>query len=669
MRPDVPSLHGPSLRPGPWVLLLILLLGAAVYVGCLNYQLIWDDLSIVNQEKFRDLRYLPELLTQDFRKLTNGEIDAPYYRPVMALSLAVDASSWGPHPGLLRLTNLLLHLTATALVFAVAGSLGAGRLAAALAALVFALHPAHVEAVVFVSARDNLLVTAAALACLLAHRRAAEPPGRPLWGAAALLLQFLAMLSKEVGVVVPALLLLADGLCPPPHLRLPPAARWQWALRQSLPYFGISLAYFASRVPALLEIAEGRLAPADLWPRLPGALETLARYLRLLFVPAFMHPHYPQGRPDALLAPWPLLGLAALIGALLLLGFARRRAPVAALAIGWVLVGLAPIVDFIPLSPRTMGLADRYLVLPSVGSSLLMGWAIAVLLDPAPGASGALRRRLAGWTALLAILSGFPALLLNYAPVWRDNLALFTRMVEDAPTESLPLYRLGLAQMEAGDHPRAITTLEKSLDFDPRLPQTEAVRRQVSSTRAALGLLYVLQRRTAEGFRLLDAQGRERPPDESYYIYGAKAYLFAGDAESAAAVAQAGLRRFPRWPELHEWLGRALDRQGRYHEAIPHFRQSLRLAPDQPLVEEALGLSLARAGQSAEAVLHLRQAAEGLPDRAPARRALAMILETQGEREASLAWWREVAALAPSGPALLEAATAVRRLEAAGGAR
>jgi tetratricopeptide (TPR) repeat protein len=662
----VPSPRGAPPLVGPWTLPLILLAGAAVYVGCLNYELVWDDLSILRHQVFRDPQKLPALLTQDFRELTNRELDAPYYRPVMALSLAVDTWLWGPHPGLLRLTNLLLHLAATALVFAVAVAAGAGRLVAAVAALVFTLHPAHVEAVVFVSARDNLWVSVAALACLLAHRKAALPASRPRWGAIAIVLHLLALLSKEVAVVVPVLLILADGLCPPPHVRLPPAARWRWALRRALPYLGISLAVFASRLPAFLEISEGRLAPADLWRRLPGALETLARYLRVLIVPAFMHPHYPQTRPVSFLAAWPLAGLAMLIGAAALLGLAWRRAPAAALAGAWTLASLAPVVDLLPFSPRAMGLADRYLVLPSVGSSLLVAWLIGACLDPPAGAAPSPRRRLAGWAGLCAILAAFPALLLGYAPVWRDNLALFGRMAADAPNESLPLYRLGIAVMEAGDHPRAIRLLEDSLDFDPRLARVEAIRLQADFTRAALGLLYVLQGRAAEGFRLFDALRLSGRPDESYYIYRAKAHLFRGEADAAAAVAAEGLQRFPRRAELYEWLGRALDAGGKHREAAHQYSQALALVPDLPLVEEALGLSLMRGGDPGQAVRHLLRAADGMPERAQPRRALAVILEAQGRREASLAWWREVLALAPSGPAIREAAAAIRRLEGAG---
>lgn len=656
MIPAAPAARGGPLPLGPWILPLILLLGASVYVNSLGYQLVWDDVGLLRSEPFRHLGSLPRLLTEDFTALTDGELAGRYYRPVQALSLAVDTTLWGLQPGPLRLTNLLLHLLATALVFGLVELLGAGRLVAALAALVFTLHPAHAEAVVFVSARDNLWVAVTALTCLWAHRRAAGSAQWALWMAAALAAHLLATLSKEVAVVVPMLLTLADGLCPPPHIRLPAAARWRWAFRRSLPYFGISLAFVAFRVPALLALAEGRLTAAGLWERLPGALEILARYLRLLFLPAYMQPSYAQARPLSLLGAWPALGLAALVALLAALAVAWRRAPFPAMALAWILITLTPVVDLIPVSFRTMGLADRYLVLPSVGASLLLAWTIAALLTPRPGRPRAACAA-AGWAGLLFVLVTYPAMLLRYVPVWQDNLTLFSRMVEAAPSDPLPLFNLGLAAMEAGDHPRAIVLLERSLALDPARPRA----------RATLGLLYVLHGRAREGSRIFDALQGEAVTDVSYYVNRAKAHVFLGESAQAVAVAAEGLLRFPRRAELHEWLGRALDGSGRPQEAIPHFRQAL--ASDQPLVEEALGLSLAKSGELPEAVMRLRRAAEALPNRAQPRRALAIVLEAQGQREASLSWWREILALTPSGPAAREAAAAVRRLETAGGAR
>ncbi len=89
MTPAAPAARGGPLPLGPWILPLILLAGAAVYVGCLGDQLVWDDLGLLRSEALRDLQSPPRLLTEAFTALTDGELAGRYYRPVLALSLAL----------------------------------------------------------------------------------------------------------------------------------------------------------------------------------------------------------------------------------------------------------------------------------------------------------------------------------------------------------------------------------------------------------------------------------------------------------------------------------------------------------------------------------------------------------------------------------------------------
>jgi protein O-mannosyl-transferase len=641
------------VRVGPRGLALVLLLVAATYVDCLGYQLVWDDLKFLTNQTFRDIHNLPLLLLEDFTTLTAGEITGHYYRPVLALSLALDAWLWGVNPGPLHLTNLLLHLLATGLAARLALALGAGYPTAVLAALLFGVHPVHVEAVAFVSARDNLWLTVGVLTCVLAHRRAGMSDSRwSPWILLALGGQLGALLSKEVAVVLPALLVATDGLVPPRPGDGPGGQVWRRAVIRSLPFWGISVAFTLFRLSALLQILGGSASGTDLWGRLPGALETLARYLRLCLIPTAMQPYYFLERPTSVLAPWPALGVLAVGLMIGLMVWWWRRAPLAALALAWVAITVLPVVDLVPISFRKMGLADRYLYLPSVGICLLLALGMTALLRPERGAIRPFRMGV-GCGAVLVVLVAYPALVLGYAPHWRNNIALFTRMAEAAPQSSMPHFGLGLAYQAAGDHPRAIAAMERSVRLDPARVRA----------RTALGLLYVLQGRTSEGFRLLNSVGVEPNPDITYYLDRTKAHLFVGEWREALAVAEAGDARYPDRPDLCEWLGRSLERAGRVEEAIDRYRRALRLAPDRFLVDEALGTALIRAGRPGEAVAHLRRAAENLPDRVQPRRTLALLLEMEGRAEESAGIWREVLELAPNGRTIREAVAHLRRLE------
>jgi protein O-mannosyl-transferase len=643
-----------AMPVGPWAVVLVLLLAAATFLNSLAYDFVWDDtVMLLGGPRLRDLRNLPQFFASDFTTLTSGALEGHYYRPTLALTLALDATLWGLHPPLFHLTNILLHVGVTFLVNRLALAMGARRDTALLTALLFAVHPAHVEVVAFVAARVDLLLSLGVLGCLLAYRRSAAPGrGRIAWGGAALGMQAFALLSKETAVTLPALLVLSDLLHSPASDRAGGGGTLARALMRSIPFWIVGAAFAAFRFPQLLSIAGDRLQAGGFWQRLPGSLEILARYVGLSLLPTHMQPFYSLRRPESLLTPWPLLGILIGGGLVAFLVWTWRRAPLAAFAAAWFLVTISPVVDLVPLSPREMGLADRYLYLPSVGVSLLLALALLALLGPTGSPRWSLRR-LAAWTALALLLIAYPRQSLRYAPVWRDDLTLYRRMTEVAPRAPIPYLNLGLTYFRANDLPRAAAALEQAVRLNPTLPRP----------RTLLALVYVLQGRARDGFQLFDGLASDGARDRDYAVSRLMAHLVVGEPREAIAVGEDGIGRFPEDADLSLWLGRALDRAGRPAEALERYRRSLELNPDRYEAEEALGSLLARSGRGREAAPHFLRSAEIRPDRAQPFRALAILAETDGDRPESLRLWRVVLRMAPNGAAVREAAGQIRRLE------
>lgn len=645
---------GVAFPVGSWSSVLVLILAATVYVDSLSYQFVWDDVwTVVTNQKLQDLRNLAQFFREDLTTLTSGAIEGKYYRPVMATSLAVDATLWGLNPAAFHLTNILLHVAVTFLVARLLRAWGAGRDTALLAALLFGIHPVHVEVVTFVTQRLDLWLSIGVLACLLSYRRSGEPGRRRItWYLAALGAQALALFSKEVAVTLPALLILSDALVS--ASRGHPAGReaWRRAVIRSLPFWAMTVTFVIFRLPTLQQLTGNRLNGFELWRRLPGASETLARYVWMLLVPTHMQPLYDLLRPTSFLALWPMLGLLSGAGLLALLLWWWQRHPLLAFTVAWLIFTMIPVVDIVPLSFREMGLADRYLYLPSVGFSILLALGLTRLMGPITGGSSPWRRRVA-WTALIFLLILYPYHLLRYAPVWRNNLSLYGRMEQVAPRSPASLFNLGLAYLEVHNLPRATTALERAVRLDPTAPRP----------RVFLGLVYVLQGRARDGFRIFDTVASAAASEPSYYVARTKAHLFVGQSVEAVAVAEEGARRFPGGADLTQWLGHALDLAGRSGEAVGHYRQALALGPDMFLVEDALGRLLVRLGRPAEAAEHFRRSAEIAPDRVDPIWALACLREAQGNKAESLRFWRQVLEMAPNGLMIREAARHIRRLE------
>src|SRR5260370_11776445 len=102
-----------------------------------------------------------------------------------------------------HLTSLLLHLLVTFLVYKVGVKVLKEPWTAALATLLFAFHPIHVESVSYVSASTDLLVAVFLLVAFLVYSRFREQ-GASLWAlTASLLAARLSMLSKETAAIFP----------------------------------------------------------------------------------------------------------------------------------------------------------------------------------------------------------------------------------------------------------------------------------------------------------------------------------------------------------------------------------------------------------------------------------------------------------------------------------
>lgn len=648
VRPDDP------FPVGRWAWALVLLLAATAFVDSLSYHFVWDDvLMVVKNPKLRDLRNLPEFFRADFTTLTSGAIEGQYYRPTLAITLALDATLWGWNPAGFHLTNILLHVAVTYLVGRLAMAMGAGQGLAILTALLFAIHPVHVEAVTFVSARSDLLPTLGVLGSLLAYRRATLQRSRQgAWYLMAMACQVFALLSKESTITLPALLVLSDVLNPlssgPPTDR----TAWRRALVRSLPFWAVTAVFVVFRLGEFVHLVGNRIEGGNLWGRLPGSLEIFGRYIRLSLVPTHMQPFYSLPRPQSFLEPGPALGLLAAGVLVLLLAWSWRRVPQVAFAVAWFLVTVIPVLDLVPVSLREMGMTDRYLYLPSVGISLLLAQGIFLLMGPATE-GGWRPRRMVGWAAVSFLLILYAWSLLRYAPIWRDNLTLYTRMEQVAPRSPNPPFNLGVTYFRANDLPRATVALERAVRLNPTLQRSRTI----------LALLYVLQGRAADGFRLLETLASEGANNRDYYVTRTAAHLFVGDVREALSYAEEGTRRFPEDAYLTELLGRALERAGRFAEAVERYHRALTLDPDLFQAEESLGNLLVQSGRYAEAAQHFLRSAEIRPDRAQPIRALALLFETQENWPEALRLWRQVLEMAPNGAAIQEAAQHIRSLE------
>ncbi len=405
----------------------MLVVTAAVFAPTLGASWAWDDDLLVHHNSLTgSLGNLPAMFATDLWGSTPGGTPG-FYRPLMTLGLAIDqalgGAAWTAH-----LHSLLWHLLAAGLLMRLLRSMGLDARAAAAGGALWALHPVQVEAVAFVSSRNDPMAAALLLLGLVLLLRPKIDRRTHLLAGAALLG---AALSKESALVAPGLLLLL---------------RWgRGDAREPARYaapLGALAVYVLLRAGAGVELPQtGRL--------LDVAEASLAFYGGELLWPADIAPGFHLGWQPV---PGPA-GALAVAGVLALCGLAGGRRALAGIALA--LGGLLPALGGVAL----VGLpAHRYLYLPLAGIALAVGAA----LRRAP----ALSLPVLGGAVLLGVTRVPPTL----GP-WSDDLTLWTNAARVHPNP-YTWGSLGRVQDHAGLLDAAAENYARAVD-SPR-PLAEA---------------------------------------------------------------------------------------------------------------------------------------------------------------------------------------------------
>jgi hypothetical protein len=278
--------------------------------------------------------------------------------------------AWGEQPLPYHLASLVFHVLATLLAWRLALRVGLRPWAAGLVAALFAVHPIHLESVMWMAALKDPMYTSLMLGSLVAYARYREAP-RPGWYALALLGLLGALLCKSMAVSTPLLMVAMERLIGRP-------TPWREVGRRLAGPVAIVVVWV---VQAVLIARAGRVIDAlhgGSWgSHLVLAAWAQALYLRQVVAPAnfrlvYCYPPV-TGLTDARL--W--LGLAALatLAGLLL---AWRRAPLRRFAVLWYLACLLPVSNLVPF---VMVMQDRFLYAASFGFLVLVADLLSSL-DP-----------------------------------------------------------------------------------------------------------------------------------------------------------------------------------------------------------------------------------------------------------------------------------------------
>ena len=548
-----------------WLLAAVLV----VYGFTLRFGFVFDDhLQVERNPWLRSPDGLRLFLTRPFWGFNReqGPLGSNYYRPVFGAFDSLLAHVYGLDPTAFHAASVALHLAVCLLVAGGASRLMRSPAAALAAGLLFAVHPAHAEAVAWAGGQPDLLAAVFALVAVLTYLKGKDEGGRLWIGPAAYLLSCLA---KETGVATILVLGIVEATEWRREGSLGLAIRR--AAKRLAPYGVVLAAYLALRIHAL-----GSFAPRNygVTSSAAGAVayggELLARYLGFLVVP-FPAKVLAVVPVPPLLSFGALAGLAVAVAALVGLaltawrGMGRREL---VLPLAFLFAFLLPV-----LRADTIGgsnFAERYLYLPSVGFAWLVGL-LASRLAQVPA------RRILAVSGIAAIAALGTAAAMR-AAIYRDDRTLFAAAVRENPGSEIAHNNLGMALYAQGHLaaaereyrearrllPAAVAPLANLAVLEERRGDLSGARRDFEETLRrlpthAIAAVHLARLSLAEG----DRAGAARRLDalfaaggESYDALTERAgyWLQEGRADAARPLLERAMREFPDRREAREML-------------------------------------------------------------------------------------------------------------------
>lgn len=507
-------------------------------------------------------------------------------RPALMVSLAFSYHFSGTNVFGYHLFNVLLHCMSSIIVFCTClllsrSSIGKGRRpavflwASSLGAMFFLAHPMNTEAVTYISARSDLLAVFFLLLSFYLFFKARTCPGAALKSAcmiAAFLAYCLSMASKEIGVVLPILVLGADYYLfhsPENENHGRPSGFIKYLKIRGpalLPFFLMVLVLFGVRYQWEGAFLEKKSAFLSLHSRAAYVFTQMNvipwHYINKMFFPGNQNVDIYFPICKTFFNPSTVAG-AICLSALAFLAVRRRfSSALLFFAVFWFMASLSPTSSFIPITDVAV---ERRLYLPGVAMAFM-----AVHMLSGPG----LRKSIAPLVILLLFCS--LAITRNY--VYKDELSLWTDAAGKARANERARNNLGDVYNGLGRYEEAAAELREAVRIEPRYAEAHY----------NLGVVYGRMGLRQEALRELKlSEVHHYSSPELYYNLGAL-YEEAGLLDKAEEKYLIAVKLNPGHSRAYNNLGNIHARQGRLEEAAAEWKAVLRIDPDFNGVRERL---------------------------------------------------------------------------------
>ncbi len=607
------------------IYLALILSAVAVYWQVMNYEFVnYDDPEYV----FNNWHVTSGVTYQNFL-WAFSTFRATNWHPVTWLSHMLDCQLFGTKAGWHHLTNLLLHIANTLLLFIVLKKMTGALWQSAFVAALFALHPLHVESVAWVAERKDVLSTLFLLLTMLAYTGYVKKPNAGRYLLTLLLFAF-GLMAKPMLVTLPFVLLLLDYW--PLERFGNNCSKLKICRRLVLEKVPFLVLVIASSVVTFIAQRSGGamidITRLPLYARVINALASYMAYIGKMFWPsnlAMFYP-YPIHKLPVLQA---VLSAAALLGISLVLIRVAGRHRFLLMGWLWYLGTLLPVIGIIQVGDQA--LADRYTYIPYTGLFIMIAWGLPLLLAKwkyqkiALGVSAAV---------VLMLLSICTYIQQRY---WHDSITLFEHALKVTENNYVAHYCIAAPLSEQGKKEEALAHNYQTVRINPNYLDAYN----------AIGLLLTEENKPDQAIPYFAKALQVRPDFMAAHCNLGRTMIAMGDIAGAVAKFRELVQKLPNEPEAYYLLGSALAQQGNLVEAVAHLNKALQMNPELAEAHGDLGLVLVKQNRLDEGLAHLIKALEIDTDLVETRIELGYVFSVQGKLDQAAMEYQKLLSMHP----------------------
>lgn len=537
----------------PWIFLVTVITALCFLPMLQNDFTNWDDKSYVVDNIM--------LRGPDWNAIFTRSV-AGNYHPLTMASLAINYQLSGLEPFSYLLVNFLLHIINTGLVFYFIWLISGKKIwVAAFTALIFGIHPMHVESVAWVTERKDVLYTFFFLLSLIQYWQWLKN-NKMISLFFCFLFFALSLLSKPAAIILPLVLFLLD----------------YWKGRslgkkiflEKIPFLLAAIAFSIITLKIQSPVAIGSFNDFPLWQRPFFASYTVMIYFLRFFIPYPLSAFHPFPSPDQ--PGLMILAAPVFIIALLVFLWWFRKNKVIVFGLLFFLVNLALVSQIMPIGFTIV--SERYTYLPYIGMAFMLG----MWLD---NYKTTFTKRLSwAFFSVTALIFGF--ITFQHTKVWKDSGALWTDVIKHYPNASMPrVNRAGYYTVRAQTpgHENEVDSLYKQAieDCNVALRNNPISFADVYEKR---GMVYLTLNRNKEASSDGDSVIKYGPFYKSGYEISSLAKIRLNEYEKALEVINKCLAIFPNFDRVLKNRGDLLVIfYKKYNEALPDYNKAIELNP------------------------------------------------------------------------------------------